>query len=179
MRVYPTLAVCQAKYFPHFAVILVLSALLSGFFFSKPSWQQINRAIDRNYPEVSDIGSDSLKHLLNSRQAVTIIDVRGKKEYRVSHLPGAIHSEDPTAIQLPKSSTIVVYCSVGIRSAAFARSLIGRGYKKVHNLRGGIFEWANKDYPLSRNGARVHAVHPYDKNWGTLVRPELHATELQ
>ncbi len=47
------------------------------------------------------------------------------------------------------------------------------GFTEAKNLEGSIFEWANKDYPLERDGKPVHEVHPYDETWGRLLNPAL------
>jgi hypothetical protein len=70
---------------------------------------------------------------------------------------------------------VVVYCSVGWRSAALADRLLAAGLDDVHNLRGSIFDWANKGLPLVRDGEPAREVHPYGRLWGLLLRPELRA----
>lgn len=50
---------------------------------------------------------------------------------------------------LPKEQTILVYCSVGWRSARIGEPLMESGFEKIYNLYGGIFEWVargNKIY---------------------------------
>ncbi len=109
-----------------------------------------------------------------------LVDVRTPEEFAVSHLAGA-RRVDPEAgaealAALPRDTAIVVYCSVGWRSAAFAERLRAAGFTHVQNLQGSIFAWANEDRPVVRDGQAVRAVHPYDAVWGRLLRPELHAS---
>lgn len=47
-----------------------------------------------------------------------------------------------------KSATIVVYCSVGTKSAEAASYLVGEGYTFVYNLAGGTAGWRNQGYPV-------------------------------
>jgi rhodanese-related sulfurtransferase len=156
-------------------VFLLSTLLLCGFSWFTPTWESINEKIDRKYPEVRNMTVDELLLKINNNAQLTIVDVRAPQEYAVSHLPGAINVTDEEHFEKTTSSTIVAYCSVGLRSAVFAKKLQDRGYTQVYNLRGSIFEWAEKGYPLYRNGTRVFVVHPYDEKWGTLVDKSLHA----
>ncbi len=154
--------------------ILPLSLLLCGFFGGAPTWQGINASIDRQYPTVKDIGIDSLKAALDQGKPPLLIDVREEEEFAVSHLPGAVNLTKTREVTVAKDTAIVVYCSVGIRSAAFAKELSEQGFTDVRNLRGSIFAWANKGYSLRRGTTPVTVVHPYDKKWGVLLNQEMH-----
>jgi hypothetical protein len=48
-----------------FAVYLPLLLLLSRFFWSDPTWEEVNRTIDRKYPAVRNINTESLKTFLD------------------------------------------------------------------------------------------------------------------
>lgn len=161
--------------------LLFLSTLLiiCGFSWSKIDWNSVNRSIDKKYPSIASISTEALKEKLEQQEIITIIDVREVDEFNVSHLPKAINETDPRAIELPLETTIIVYCSVGLRSAKFAETLNTRGYVSVFNLRGSIFEWANNDFPLQRGEKTVTAVHPYNKKWGSLVKTSLHAYQIE
>lgn len=153
--------------------------VLCGFSWTKIDWNAINSSIDKKYPSIASISTESLKEKLEQQDTITIIDVRELDEFKVSHLPKAINETDPKTIDLPPETTIIVYCSVGLRSAKFAKTLNKRGYINVFNLRGSIFEWANNGYPLKRGEQTVTVVHPYNKKWGTLVKKSLHAYHVQ
>ena len=70
---------------------------------------------------------------------------------------------------------IVAYCSVGYRSSELVQKLTERGFTNVKNLDGSIFEWANRGYPVERDGEEVREVHPFDDRWGTLLHEDLRA----
>ena len=109
---------------------------------------------------------------LAGKNKPVLLDVRTKPECDVSHLEGAIRVEpgsDPAAISTPKDKAIVTYCSVGYRSAAFAKKLSEAGYRNVTNLEGSIFRWANEDRPLVHDGQPTDKVHPYNRFWGMLL----------
>lgn len=161
-------------------LFLVTILLLCGFFWQKTDWASVNTLIDKRYPAVTSITTDSLyKQLVLQREkGLSIIDVRPLEEYKVSHLPGAINISKAKNVNLPIDTTIVVYCSVGLRSAQFAKDLEKDGYASVFNLRGSIFEWANKGYPLKRGEQDVTVVHPYNTKWGRLLNESFHAYEV-
>ncbi len=153
---------------------LTLPFLLTGFFGLEPTWDSINATIDRQYPRVGNITIDELKAALDQGRSPVLIDVRENDEFAVSHLPNAINVKKVSEITNAKDAPMVIYCSVGVRSAAFAEELMAKGFTKVKNLRGSIFAWANVGYPLRRGASAVKTVHPYNKKWGTLLNQELH-----
>jgi predicted sulfurtransferase len=61
---------------------------------------------------------------------------------------------------------VVLYCSVGYRSADVAARLQAHGYTNVFNLEGSIFQWANEGRTLVRGEMPVEVVHPFDNDWG-------------
>jgi rhodanese-related sulfurtransferase len=144
-------------------------------------WSAVNRMIAADFPDVSTLTTDSLAARLadSTRPRPLLLDARSPEEYDVSHLPGA-RRVDPTADSLPHLDTlsrerpIVVYCSVGYRSARVAARLQEQGFTDVRNLEGSIFRWANEGRPVVRNGPPVDAVHPYNATWGTLLNDSLH-----
>ncbi|MDK9706977.1 MAG: rhodanese-like domain-containing protein [Desulforhopalus sp.] len=162
----PYLALCH---------ILPLALLLIGFSWGKPTWEDIYGIIARQYPDVVSLEVDQLKAAIDRGQPPVLIDVREKEEFAVSHLAKAVNITRVEDIAYPKDTPIVAYCSVGVRSAAFAKKLGKLGFTNVRNLRGSIFTWANKDYPLWRGNLPVHAVHPYNEKWGTLLNRQFHA----
>lgn len=146
------------------------------------TWSAVDRMITANYPGVPTITTDSLAERLadSTRTHPLLLDARTSEEYAVSHLPGA-HRVDPKATSFPGldslalEAPIVVYCSVGYRSARITSRLQERGFTNVSNLQGSIFRWANEGRPVVRDGTPVRAVHPYDASWGQLLHDNLHA----
>jgi len=144
-------------------------------------WSAVNRMIAADFPDVPTLTTDSLAARLADSTAPRplLLDARSPEEYAVSHLPVA-RRVDPEADSLPGLDTlsrdrpIVVYCSVGYRSARVTAQLRDQGFSNVRNLKGSIFRWANEGRPLVRNGTPVEAVHPYDATWGTLLNDTLH-----
>jgi len=153
-----------------------LSSFFMGLF--GVDWQTVDRKIARAFPAVEFVSTESLLAEAQLRVAPTIIDVRLPEEYDVSHIPKAhnLQSAEAIAAAFPDyAEPIVVYCSVGYRSAAVAEELASLGYTSVKNLRHSIFEWADRGYGLENAAGSTAKVHPYSRAWGSLIPKELHA----
>ena len=134
-------------------------------------WQTVDRKIARAFPAVEFVCTESLLFEVQLRVAPTIVDVRLTEEYDVSHIPRAhnLQSAEAIAAAFPDyAEPIVVYCSVGYRSAAVAEELASVGYTSVKNLRHSIFEWAERGYGLENAAGSTAKVHPYNRAWGAL-----------
>jgi rhodanese-related sulfurtransferase len=167
----------------------LLPSMLIAFFSCRkaPSdWEETKSWVRSEFPGVEHVSAEELSRSLtteSNRETPILLDVRTEKEYAVSHLPGAIRV-DPDA-DLPEfvktldhGAPVVAYCSVGYRSSRLVEKLEREGFTNAKNLEGSIFEWANKGYPVERDGATVKEVHPYDAEWGRLLDPSLHRYEL-
>ena len=121
---------------------------------------------------------NELHDRLNRGETIILIDAREGKEYAVSHLKGALQAsrvQDAVALLEAHDSSVpvVVYCSVGFRSAALAEGLIAAGFTNTANLEGSIFEWGNSGHPVYRGTQAVEVIHPFNPKWGTLLDAEL------
>ena len=102
-----------------------------------------------------------------------IFDTREQKEFNVSHIKNAFcigYDKFNSKIVKEKyknfNDTIIVYCSVGIRSEIIGTKLKKLGYKNVFNLYGGIFEWKNKDEEVvDNNQIPTENVDTFSKEW--------------
>ncbi|MBL4821350.1 MAG: rhodanese-like domain-containing protein [Gammaproteobacteria bacterium] len=159
---------------------LVISATITSFFFGLfgVDWGAVDQKIENEFPQVSFVSTTELNQLYRSGESLpVIIDVREEEEFQVSHLEQALNIKTgiEAAQQIPdKNAEIIVYCSVGYRSANVAAQLESLGYTKVRNLRHSIFEWANKGYPMSNAGGDTAKAHPFNRAWGKLLNQNLH-----
>lgn len=86
-----------------------------------------------------------------------IIDVReirltGYKRFDVPtviNIPNSILSENYR--NLPRDIPLIMADSVGLRSHEAMEFLIGKGYKNVANLAGGIVDWERDGLPLKKD----------------------------
>jgi rhodanese-related sulfurtransferase len=117
----------------------------------------------------------SVEELKLNRSDYVILDTREKKEYDVSHIPGArflgYNNWDKNLVEsLEKGKKIALYCSVGYRSEKIGERLIKAGFADVSNVYGSIFEWVNQGYPIVNNdNVPVDSIHTYNKKWGRWV----------
>ena len=115
----------------------------------------------------------SVEELKEIQENVILLDAREQEEYEISHLKGAkcvgydhFKIKNITKQNLPKDTTIVVYCSLGIRSEDVAEKLKKKGFTNVLNLYGGIFEWKNKgNMVLDATASTTEKVHAFSKEW--------------
>jgi len=159
----------------------LLAVALVVFFLPK-SPADFKSGIGVSYPDVAWIDAETVSQWLrrDTDRDLVVFDVRSEAEFEVSHLKGARRLEpDGSNLQslaLPTDAVVVVYCSVGVRSAGIVDELEEAGFTEVYNLEGGIFGWANEGRPVFRGGLPVTEVHGYGWPWSLYLRPELRAT---
>ncbi|MEZ0608401.1 rhodanese-like domain-containing protein [Fibrella sp. WM1] len=113
---------------------------------------------------------------LKQLPAAVRLDAREKNEYMVSHLPNArwVGYDDfdlSRVADIPKSTPIVLYCSVGYRSEKVGEKLQAAGYTNVRNLYGSLFEWVNQGNPVvDANGKPTKRVHAYSRAWSIWLK---------
>ncbi len=94
-----------------------------------------------------------LDKLLQS-DGVCLLDIRTDAEIAQGKIaqgePLPLHLLPSQISQLDKSTTTVFYCRSGIRSAQAAAFAAENGLVDIYNLQGGIIEWVNEGYPVSR-----------------------------
>ena len=106
-----------------------------------------------------------------------IFDTREQKEFDVSHIQNAFcvgYDKFNSKIVKEKyrdfNDTIIVYCSVGIRSETIGIKLKKLGYKNVFNLYGGIFKWKNENEEVvDKNQTPTENVHAFSKEWSNYL----------
>lgn len=146
-------------------------------------WSATLKMIRAKFPGVAQLSTDSLQTWLDdSGQAErpVLLDVRERDEYEVSHMrdavPASTKEQALKALEgTPPDQPVVLYCSVGYRSSEMADYLAKKGFRKVYNLEGSIFAWANEGRPVFRGDEQVQTVHPYDRIWGKLLKKTLRA----
>jgi rhodanese-related sulfurtransferase len=106
---------------------------------------------------------------LATRRGVLLVDARTREEYDAGHLPGARFIDDLGDVRALRDREVVVYCSVGYRSALATQRLHARGVSRAKNLRGSLFRWANEGRPLTRSDGTPGCAHPYHTTWAMWV----------
>jgi len=99
------------------------------------------------------------KRLAETRDEVTLLDVREPDEFAGGHIEGARnvyvgHLESKLdELGLEKDAPIVVTCGVGHRAAVGVSVLERAGFRDVRNLLGGMKAWMALDLAVARDGA--------------------------
>lgn len=172
----PTCRHMLAAAFLALAMALPLSAPLDA---RERTLASVHSKVMTDYSTVRHISPKDFSTLDPAK--FVVFDVREKSEYAVSHLNGAIRVDpDMDADDFMKTfagkiagKTVIVYCSVGVRSSALAERidplLKTGGGQPAFNLTGGIFKWHNERRPLARGNQSTPYVHPYNRSWGRLL----------
>ena len=111
--------------------------------------------------------------LLN-KDNIVYLDAREKTEFDVSHIKNSVYVgfekfnlKKWLTQRISKNQSIVVYCSLGVRSEKIAKKIIASGYNNVSNLYGGIFLWKNSGGTVvDQKNNPTENVHAFSKSWG-------------
>ena len=98
----------------------------------------------------ADIQVEELKRRLDKGDDIFVLDVREPHEYQICNIGGHLIplGDLPKRVsELDSSREIVAHCRSGARSAKAVEFLRQAGFKKVHNLAGGILAWADRVDP--------------------------------
>ena len=98
-----------------------------------------------------ELGPSELKRLLDAGEKVYLLDVREPYEHQLCSIAGSKHIPigelARRAGELDREEELVVYCHVGVRSAAAVGLLKSLGFRKARSLAGGIRAWAEEVDP--------------------------------
>jgi rhodanese-related sulfurtransferase len=114
------------------------------------------KIVDDAKTRVHETNVDDVKKKIDDGSKFTLVDVREESEFTKDHLPGAIHLgkgiiERDIEARVPDLDTeIILYCGGGFRSALAADNLQKMGYTNVISMDGGIRDWREKGYPLTK-----------------------------
>ena len=103
--------------------------------------------------EISEVDATQARELIDSGGPL-VLDVREQNEWDEGHIPGAVHVprgnlESRVERTAPDHSRpVLVYCSVGNRSAFAAKTLAELGYEDVVSLSGGFTDWKRNGFPV-------------------------------
>lgn len=149
---------------------------LAGCRLDDGDWAPVQTTIRLRYPQVDILTTRDLWAWQARTDEVQpiLLDARAAAEFAISHLAGARHApnvDDAVAALAGAAldTPIVTYCSVGYRSAGLADQLLQRGYTRVRNLEGSLFQWADEGRPLVDDNGPVDVVHPYGEPWSNLL----------
>lgn len=153
--------------------LLVFIFSCGAMSFAQPTAAAYAQKLKSLYKEtVPLVQSADLAQILAHSEQPLLLDSRSPEEFAVSHLLGAQLVDfkgfrKETAKAWEKNRLVVVYCTVGYRSERIGEQLLKMGFKNVHNLYGGIFEWVNQGHAIvDSQGNPTPKVHAYNQDWG-------------
>jgi rhodanese-related sulfurtransferase len=115
------------------------------------------KLVDEVKKRVKELTVVDVKAKLDRGEKFVLIDVREESEYAKDHLPGAVALgkgiiERDIEGRVPDTGAeVVLYCGGGFRSALAADNLQKMGYTNVWSMDGGIRDWREKGYPLTKD----------------------------
>lgn len=114
------------------------------------------KLVDDARSRIQETTVDEVKKKLDRGEKFLLIDVREESEFANDHLPGAVALgkgiiERDIEQRVPDlNAPMILYCGGGFRSALAADNLKKMGYSQAISMDGGIREWREKGYPLTR-----------------------------
>ena len=174
----------RRRWLLHVGGLAVLATATPRLTAAALQWPVVKARIRSRYPAVAQLSVSALQDWLrdSTRPRPLLLDTRTAAEFADGHLEGAIRVDSVAAAlqrlkQRPVGVSAVLYCSVGHRSSALADALMARGAGSIYNLEGSLFEWANEGHAVVASDGRTGRVHPYDREWGVLLRRDLWSRE--
>ncbi len=110
--------------------------------------------IDLVRPNYTEVTADEAAELLKNLHPF-ILDVRTPAENEQIRIDGTylipIQELQGRIGELEgrKNEDVFVYCATGNRSTVAARILADRGFKRIYNLRYGVYDWARRGHPYT------------------------------
>jgi phage shock protein E len=103
---------------------------------------------------VKNISSAQAQALLAKDKKIVLLDVRTPEEFRQARLHGAqlipIAELEKRLGEIPRDRPLLVYCSVGARSASAAAFLASRGFREIYQISDGLVGWYKNGFPIER-----------------------------
>ncbi len=135
--------------------LVVLALTLSACGTSASTPQAVAPASQAAAPDLAslpvNLSVDQAASLLNNPDVV-FIDVREQDEYDAGHIPGVtlipLGSVPSRMNEIPKDKTVIAVCRSGNRSSQATQYLRDQGFDNVHNMNGGMNEWAQAGHPV-------------------------------
>jgi molybdopterin/thiamine biosynthesis adenylyltransferase/rhodanese-related sulfurtransferase len=97
---------------------------------------------------VPEVTAPEVKKMMDEKKPFVLVDVREPHEFQICRIPGSILmplGDVPKRMnELSSADDIVVHCRSGQRSGQAVQFLMKAGFRKIHNLKGGVLAWADQ-----------------------------------
>lgn len=104
--------------------------------------------------KIATVNVQELKEQMDNNPKTCLIDVRELYEWQMGRIPRAIHiPKDELVARIEEvvpnpDQPIYLHCKGGVRSLYAAHCLLGKGYKEVYSVDGGIDAWIRNGYSI-------------------------------
>ena len=113
------------------------------------------RVIEYKQPYYREVeATEAAEHLKNLKPL--LLDVRTRAEYDNGHIRNALLipvqelQRRVGELSEYQHSEILVYCATGNRSTVASKILIDNGFKRITNMRDGIYGWQKNRHPVTK-----------------------------
>ena len=102
----------------------------------------------RGESQINEMNVVELKRRLDGGEEFLLLDVREPNEFEIARIEGSklipLGSLESRIAEIEewKDKPVVVHCKMGGRSLQACRKLVGKGFRDVTNVKGGINSWA-------------------------------------
>ena len=102
------------------------------------------------------VSPQELVSLVNGQQAA-VVDLREAAEFRKGHIVDAINipynkvDSRWSELEALSERPVILVCKMGQFSSAIGKRLLGKGFKQVYRLSGGLSEWQMSQLPLVKD----------------------------
>jgi rhodanese-related sulfurtransferase len=135
-------------------ITLLFTTVLVVFLGSQlvPAAQQQIPGPGQQHPFFKTVTPQEAKNMIESRDDLLLIDVRGQDELSQGYIQGSTMMPLWDIIKgtqrPPKDKPILLICAVGGRSLALGQIMSKSGWNEVYNLKGGISAWKEAHLPV-------------------------------
>jgi len=109
--------------------------------------------IEYKQPHYREVEAREAVELLQNLNPL-LLDVRTRGEFSNGHIKNALLipvqelQKRVGELSEYKHSDILIYCATGNRSTVASKILVDNGFKRITNMRYGIYQWAKSNYPI-------------------------------
>ena len=136
------------------AAFLLVSAILLVILGNQlvPAAQHQFPGLEKQKATFQSVTPVEAKSLIDSRQDLLLIDVRGQDELYEGYIEGStlmpLWDIVKGTQRPPQNKPILLICAVGGRSLALGQLMSRNGWNEVYNLKGGISAWKEAQLPV-------------------------------
>lgn len=112
------------------------------------------QVIEYKQPHYREIDAEEAAELMKNLNPL-LLDVRTRAEFDTGHIKNAVLipvqelQQRVDELAEYKHSDILIYCATGNRSTVASKILIDNGFKRIVNMRYGIYQWAKNGHPVT------------------------------